>query len=102
MESENGVTRNKQDIANNFNNFVVDIGLSIQQQTTANKSNINSSRKYEKFVKHKLTTFGLKSVSEQEVRDVLMNIPDKKACGSDNLPVSLINLSIESDEVPTK
>ena len=117
MESENGVTRNMQDIANTFNKFFVDICLSIQQQTRANKSNINSSRKYEKFVKHKLTTFGLKSVPEQEVRDVLMNIPDKKACGSDNLPVSLlkpiidsilkplvylINLSIESDEVPTK
>ena len=90
MESEMVfLTIYKQDIANNFANFFVDSGLSIQQQIIR-VININSSRKYEKCVKHKLAKFGLKSLSEQEVRDVLMNIPDKKACGSDNLSESLM------------
>ena len=87
---KNGLTRDKQEIANNFNKFFVDIGLSIQQQTSRNTNKNNTSMTCEKFVKRHLATFGLKSVSEQEVREVLMNIPDKKACGNDNLPVSLL------------
>ena len=113
LENENGLMRNKEEIADSFNTFCIDVGLSIQKRTGMHDSNSD----YEQFVKKKSATFSLQLVTEQEVREVIMNITDKKACGSDNLPISLLkpvvddilkpivyimNLSIKSGEVPVK
>ena len=118
VEKENGLIHDKHEIANEFNNFFVNVGVAIQQQTSQSANNIiKPSKKYQKFVKSKLATFSLKTVSVKEVRDILMTLPDKKSCGRDNLPVSLlkpvvdiilkplvyiINMSINSDEVPSR
>ena len=111
IEDHNGILQNREEIANRFNNFFVDIGVSIQEQRCENYNYDD----HEQFVHITPATFRLQSVSDQNVREVLMTIPDKKACGNDNLSVTLlkpvvefilkplvylINLSLTTGEVP--
>ena len=70
-----------QSLPNRFNNLFVDIGVSIQEQRCENYNYDD----HEQFVHNTPATFRLQSVSDQNVREVLMKIPDKNACGNDNL-----------------
>ena len=103
----------KRAIVDNFNDYFVNIGK--QLQSDAGLINDDTLIQEEYYPCHaNLTSF--RSIEEDDVLKVIKSMSDKKACGNDNIPMSLIkpiahiivkpithifNLSIQQGLVPT-
>ena len=104
--------RDRKAIAENFNNYFVDVGKTLQKGISCDNSN-NANNVTNRKSRSSLSTF--KEIEEHEALGVIKKMSEKKACGDDDIPMSLIkpiahlivkpltyilNMSIKQNSVP--
>ena len=77
----------KKEIAENCNNYFVDVGKTLQKGISRDNCN-NAHNVNNRKSKSRLSTF--KEIEEHEALEVIKKMSVKKACGDDDIPMSLI------------
>ena len=83
---EGELITDKYVIANNLNDFFVNIG-----QTLSSKIKPDSKASYKDFLKNKTNhVFNFKTIDRAIVLKIFIDLPNKASCGFDNLSLKLI------------
>ena len=111
IEKDSKELRNKKDIANAFNSFFVEIGPSLQEKSSF------VDKQFEEYIRKYDCTCTFEDITEEQIVEVLKNLPPKKTSGSDNIPSLLLkpvaniiskplayifNLTIQTGKIPTQ
>ena len=91
LEVNGSLVTSFSEIANIFNNFFTDVGTNLAAQIP---STVRSPMDYVKsYMKEPATQFSFKPVSAKDVKKLIMNIPNGKATGLDNIQARLLKMS---------
>ena len=92
---DDNIITGKKSIANNINNFFVNIGSKLEREI-----NVSSDKKFSHFLSDKRDeNFNFTAVAENDIRKIADKLDNKKSCGLDGISSiimkSIINILIK-------